>query len=225
MGHDFASYRTGIEGLDLARADELVVMNDSAVFPLVPLEKMFRDVDRRADFWGITQGYAFRPHLQSYFVVYRGSALRSGAFSRFWGGVEALDREAVIMQYEVGLSTALLEAGLVMATYFQPSLLERVQGAIRADGDDGGQYWRERSPRKLVGWARRTLQHTREPEWNVSAALADRALGRHPRLPMVKLSVLRDDPYHLDTEHLLTACERRHPEAFAGVRDYLRRTR
>ena len=144
--------------------------------------------------------------------------------ANFWRGVGALERDEVVTTYEVGLSHSLLAAGLAMGAYFRPSWFDRIQGAARAHGDEGRQYLRDRRPRKILGWAKRTLQHARRPEWNVSAALADRALGKNPRLPMVKISVLRDDPYRIDTKRLLTACERRHPEAFAGVREYLRRT-
>lgn len=56
-----------------------------------------------------------------------------------------------------------------------------------------------------------------------AAALADRQLGTPPRLPAVKLSTLRDDPYELDASALLSACEARYPLEFDGVRDYLRR--
>lgn len=225
VGHDFASYRAGIERLDVSKVDELVVMNDSAVFPLVPLEQIFRDIDQTADFWGITEGFGFAPHVQSYFVVFREPALRAGEFESFWRGVEVFERDQVVTKYEVGLSRSLLDAGLRMASYFQPGPMNRMRGAARAHGDEGRQYLRDRRPRKLLGWAKRTLVHARRPEWNISAALADRALGTQPLLPMVKLSVLRDDPYHLDTQRLLAACERRHPEAFAGVRAYLQRTR
>ena len=61
------------------------------------------------------------------------------------------------------------------------------------------------------------------PVRNVAAALADRALTSRPRLPAVKLSTLRDDPYELDAPALLSACEARYPIDFDGVRDYLSR--
>lgn len=224
VGHDFASYRVGIERLDLSSVDELVMMNDSAVFPLIPLAQIFRDVSSAADFWGITEGFGFEPHIQSYFVVFRRAVLKADTFEFFWRGVDLLERGEVVKRYEVGLSQALLQAGLEMATYFRPSPWERLQGAARAHRNEGLRYLRKRRPRKVLGWVKRTIHHARRPEWNISAALPDRALGTNPRLPMVKISVLREDPYHLGTERLLTACERRHPEAFAGVRDYLRRT-
>jgi hypothetical protein len=40
---------------------------------------------------------------------------------------------------------------------------------------------------------------------------------------MVKLQVLREDPYSLDAGRLLARCERTYPEAFGGVDAYLAR--
>ena len=224
VGHDFASYRVGIAKLDLSRVDELIVLNDSAVLPLVPLEQIFRRMEGESDFWGITEGFGFGRHVQSYFVVFRRRALVDDAFGRFWRGVESLGREEVITKYEVGLTRGLQEVGLRSATYFRPTLAERIRGAVRVRRAEEKRDWPAMRPRAVLGWARRTLHAARRPEWNVSAALADRALGKNPRLPAVKISVLREGPYGLDRERLLTACERRHPEAFQGVRDYLRRT-
>lgn len=225
VGHDFSSYRAGLDRRDLSPFTELMVMNDSAVFPLVPLDRLFTDMDDRpADFWGLTIGYGFVPHVQSYFVVFRETALRSPAFGAFWRDVEAGDRSKVITEYEVGLSRTLCDAGLRMDSYLRPSAFDRLEGAARAGAVAARGYARDRRWRKLLGWTRRTVRHARHPEWNAAAALADRGLGRRVRLPAVKLSTLRDDPYVLDSHGLLAACEERHPDAFAGVREYLART-
>jgi hypothetical protein len=54
-------------------------------------------------------------------------------------------------------------------------------------------------------------------------SLWDRALDG--RLPFVKLRTLREDPYRIGSERMLTALEQAHPQVFGPVRDYLERTR
>ena len=226
VGHDFASYRAGLDRHDLSRVTELVLLNDSTVFPLIPLERVFAHMGPRpADFWGMTMGYGFFPHVQSYFVVFREAALRSPAFGAFWRDVGMMgDRSGVISEYELGLSRALCDDGLRMDSYLRPSAFDRLEGAARAGAVAARAFAHDRRWRELLGWARRTVRHARDPEWNVAAALADRGAHRRVRLPAVKLSTLRDDPYVLDSRRLLAACEARHPDAFAGVREYLART-
>ncbi len=225
VGHDFASYRAGLEQIGLDGLTRLILLNDSAVVPLEGLQDMFARMDRRrADVWGLTPGYGFSPHLQSYFLVFGRKACESTAFRAFWDAVRTLDsRDEVITRYEVGLSTELRDAGLQLASYFRPSYYDRLVGAARVDHRAAARFLSERRWRKLAGWTKRVFAHARTPEWNVAAALADRALGSPPRLPVVKLSTLRDDPYELDASALLSACEARYPLEFDGVRDYLRR--
>ena len=225
VGHDFASYRAGLDHIDLDGLTRLILLNDSAVLPLDGMQHMFARMDRRgADVWGLTPGYGFSPHLQSYFLVFGRRACESTAFRAFWSAVETLDsRDEVITRYEVGLSTDLRGAGLRLRSYFTPSYYDRLVGAARVDHRAAELLLSERRWRKLAGWTKRTLARARAPEWNAAAALADRALGSPPRLPGLKLSTLRDDPYELDAPALLSACEVRYPLEFDGVRDYLRR--
>lgn len=225
VGHDFASYRAGLEHIGLDGLTTLILLNDSAVLPLEDLRYMFARMDRRrADVWGLTPGYGFSPHLQSYFLVFGRKACDSTAFRAFWAALRTLDsRDEVITRYEVGLSTDLRAAGLRLESYFRPSYYDRLIGAARVDHRAGALFLSERRWRKLAGWTKRVFAHARAPEWNAAAALADRALGSPPRLPSVKLSTLRDDPYELDTRALLSAFEARYPLEFDGVRDYLRR--
>jgi rhamnosyltransferase len=115
------------------------------------------------------------------------------------------------------------DGGLRLEPFFRPSCYDRLVGAARADHREGIRMLSERRWWKVAGWTKRMFAHARKPEWNAAAALADRALGSPPRLPAVKLSTLRDDPYALDAVALLSACEARYPAEFDGVRDYLRR--
>lgn len=225
-GHDFESYRQGLALIDQDTVEELVVMNDSTVMPLIPMTRVFASMATdQCDFWGITLGWGFTAHVQSYFIVFRRPALTSTAFGDFWRTARPLDsRDDVVVEYEVGLSRTLQSAGLRMGAYFTPSVRDRWIGAVRSAPEDLGQAIRLRGARGGIGWLRRISDSARRPEWNVIAALADRCLDAET-LPATKLSVLRSDPYGLGSAGLLAALEETYPVQFAGVRGHLERTR
>ena len=225
IGHDFASYRTGLARLG-TNWDEVVLANDSAVFPLVPLGSVLREMSAHgADFWGITPGYGWGEHVQSYFMSFRVSVIGSPYWSAFWNAPEPSgSREEIILTGEVGLSRILVDSGFSMTTLLRPSARERLVGAARADSKDLQEALRSRNPRRVAGWSRRMTAHARRAEWNPAVALADVSLREPERLPAVKISAIRDDAYGLGTRSLLDALEARYPVAFDGVRAYLERT-
>lgn len=220
VGYDFLSYRVGLESTDLAGHDEVLICNDSFVGPLRSYERVLADMARRdVDFWGMTASRQIRPHVQSYFVLFRRAAHRSAAFDEFWSGMEPLsDRTQVIRRYELGLTERLEAAGLRAGAYFEP------------DPDDD-----RLARRRMTWWAahqlpapwtrgrREELRRRGRNPGNPCATLADAALA-DGRLPMVKLDTLRYDPLVLGSDRLLRLCERRFPEEFAGVRRYLAQT-
>lgn len=224
-GHDFASYRAGLGRLGDSDGGILLV-NDSIV-PLVDdLRPLLAGMAARgADFWGLTPGYGFAPHLQSYFLAFTASVSSSPGWRTFWNGAgDAVSREDAILRGEVGLSRALLGAGLSMDSWFQPNAVERLRGAARATSGDLARALAEHRIRGVLGWLRRLPGRARTPEWNLAVALADIALRNPARLPIVKVSALRDDAYGLGSARLLAALEARYPHRLTGVRDYLERT-
>lgn len=53
-------------------------------------------------------------HLQSYFLVFKKSAIKSPAYREFWAGVVALnEKQQVIERYELSLARSLSEGGLL----------------------------------------------------------------------------------------------------------------
>lgn len=223
-GYDFFSYRTGLQstgGLEaLAAYDEVAICNDTYVGPLRSYARVLAEMEgREADFWGFTRSERVKSHLQSFFVVFRSSALRSPAFLDFWAGLEPLsDRWTVIKRYEVGMSQRLMRAGLRPAAYFEPTAADERMARRRV------RWWaahRDRLPRSREELRRLRRWATAMP--NPAIGLADRALD-DGRLPMIKLDTLRYDPYGLDAGHLLDLAEARFPDAFEGVRDFLAAT-
>lgn len=115
VGLDFGSYRDGLRAIpDLSRLERLVLANDSVYGPFTNLATIVDKMDFGAiDAWGTTDSWERRYHIQSYFIVFGSRALRSDAFRRFWNGVrDVRSKRFIITNYEVGLTRALMKAGL-----------------------------------------------------------------------------------------------------------------
>ncbi len=129
-GYDFAAWREALEHLGLPRpqTELLILANDSVYGPLIPLGEMLGRIDATADFWGATESWQYRYHMQSYFLAAGAAALRSPGWRAFWAGVRAMpSKHYVVTRYEVGLTQALLREGLRCAALFPyPALLARV---------------------------------------------------------------------------------------------------
>ena len=221
FGYDFLSYATGLERAgDLSRFDEVIVCNDSFVGPLVPYRELFSAMAPRAvDFWGLTASRRVSPHVQSFFVAFRPWVVASRSFRQFWARMIPLsDRRQVILQYEVGLTRTLADAGFTWGSYFEETDEDRALARRRV------RWWATRRvPLRPARTSWSLLRRRATEEWNPSIALADACLD-DARLPFVKIDTLRYDPYGLGADRLLGACEDRYPEHFAGVREWLERT-
>lgn len=120
-GLDFSAWLSIIQllGDGLRELDELFFVNDSVVGPLFPLSEAFtRMAARDCDFWGMTDSWGRAYHLQSYFLCFKQAALRSTALRDYFRGYRhPLEKHDVIQAGEVGLTQALLAAGLRPAAY------------------------------------------------------------------------------------------------------------
>ena len=141
------------------------------------------------------------------------------AFTRFWEEMEPISkRRQVIRRYEIGMSRRLYDAGFVSDTYFVETPEDRRIARERM------RWWaahRSTFPRTRAE-VREWRERANEP-WNPARSLADRVLD-NARLPYVKIDTLRYDPYNLDAKRLLELCERRFPQRFEGVREFLEET-
>lgn len=202
-GLDLYGHRLVLDAADLTDVDEVVITNDTyaLVDDLAGIESR---ISRDADFWGLTTSAEVARHVQSYFVCFRAPVLRHSAFTEHWSSVVPLDRKATIVNNEVGMSTRLAKAGFTMDAAYHPTARDR----LKAQGRALRHGWH--NPRSIVG------------QWNTTAILPDAALDG--RLPCVKLSTLRYDPFKVGANALLGRLEERHPRAMEGVRDYLERT-
>ena len=100
-GYDVTAYKVGIlkQGFEkLEKYDEVIICNNTLYGPLYPLNEMFDKMAARdVDFWGLTyfHGVDFDPfgtveygylprHIQSFFMVFRQSLVKSRQFQKFW---------------------------------------------------------------------------------------------------------------------------------------------
>jgi lipopolysaccharide biosynthesis protein len=125
-GIDFSMWRYGLASITLADWDELLITNSSIFGPIFPLQEAFaRMQGADADFWGMTENSAIKPHVQSYLLVFRRQALRCCEFGAFWQSVLPYrDKYQTIRSYEVGLTTYLAEQGLRSATFLPNDLVK-----------------------------------------------------------------------------------------------------
>lgn len=142
VGYDFGAMREGIAflGLPKAETEHLLIANDSVYGPLRPLPDILSRVDfTQADFWGATESWQNRYHLQSFFLLAGRKALESEAWHRFWARVRPVgSKHYVVTRYEVGLTQRLINAGLSCAALWPyETLVETVDPELlEAEGTD-----------------------------------------------------------------------------------------
>lgn len=126
--YDFGSYRRGYEwargnGI-LHDADDLIFCNDSCYGPIDSFVPIFAHMEsKNLDFWGATDSYQFSYHLQSYFISIASRAFNSAVFRDFIDSITVQRNvQAVILNYEVGLTKALRSAGFKCEAFFSNQL-------------------------------------------------------------------------------------------------------
>lgn len=115
IGYDFGAMREGLEYLGLPRknTEMVLIANDSIYGPLGPLDDLVGRIDfERADFWGATDSWQQRYHIQSYLVAAGPKVLQSKAWKDFWKRVRPVRAKSwVVFKYELGLSQAIVRGG------------------------------------------------------------------------------------------------------------------
>jgi hypothetical protein len=200
IGFDFAAWRDGmvVAGLPTAETELLCIANDSVYGPLRALEPVLTRMDfEAADVWALTDSWQVRFHLQSYLVAFGARALQSPAFARFWRQVRDLrSKEAVIRQYEIGLTHALLDGGLTCAALWPyTDTLSTLRGGqpdeeVRpaAPAEPLGDVQRHAEQRILGAAARRIPLNPTADLWRPLLVAG---------FPFVKRELLRKNPAHV----------------------------
>ncbi|MBR5599170.1 MAG: hypothetical protein IKW39_03925 [Alphaproteobacteria bacterium] len=122
--YDWGSYKRGYNFLKqtklIKNTKELILANDSCIAPLTSFVPMFKEMEKQKDidFWGNTQDRPYYPHIQSYFMVLRRSALTSPVFENLITGVTHQKQYFdYVSKYEILLTTRLKNEGLKATSY------------------------------------------------------------------------------------------------------------
>ena len=122
--YDFGSYKIGynwvLKQSWAVKVDELVLCNDSC-FTVGPIKPVFDMMSfTRCDFWSMTLANANKPHLQSFFLLFKKNVFQSAVFKKFMQSICAQKSVAnVIGLYEVPLKSFLEKEGFKGTAYIQ----------------------------------------------------------------------------------------------------------
>lgn len=142
IGYDVTAYREGIlrPGFEkLSEYDEVVICNDTMYGPLYPFSEMFGAMaEEDLDFWGITSfhevpfdpfgtiSYGYIPtHIQSFFMVFRQSLVKSKEFQDYWTNFPTVHNyEEAIGFHEAIFTKKFSDLGYRWKTYVDSADLE-----------------------------------------------------------------------------------------------------
>ncbi len=182
-GYDFSMWQHSIQNLNLRNWDELLLTNSSVFGPVFPLSETF-DAMREipVDIWGMTDNQEFHWHLQSYFIVFRRSAIASDFFPKFWASVLPFKNKLqTILSYELGLSAYFRENGFAMGAFAPAHNLP---------------YLNDRDTR-------------RRPQRNLkSSPIGYPEELLLAKVPLMKVELFRDNPYKINLRRLRDLLEK-----------------
>lgn len=143
-GMDFGGWIEACIRLFPIQAELLLLANDSVYAPVGDLTGFIHRLTAvDADFYGALETLEIAPHLQSWFVLLRPAAYRSDAFARLMlrPMVPTDSKLELVIRYEVGLTQALMQAGLRHHATF--SLADRRGIASEIPYNPAHLLWRE----------------------------------------------------------------------------------
>ena len=120
-------------GWKIENFDELLLANDSVYGPLFDLEEMF-SARGIADLFGVTESREHVSHLQSFFLLWALNERTLPFLRRFWREFQYIaNKDRLIQRYEIGMSVAAREQGLLVKAYISD---EAVRAGALATGDE-----------------------------------------------------------------------------------------
>lgn len=139
IGYDFALWAAALlHDPRLFAAEELLLVNDSLVGPLVPLDGFFDSIRRtKADVVGLVDSNQRNYHCQSFFFLLRRRAIASDAFITFIKSARSYsDKEEVIKRYELEFHSLMTNGSLSFNIQFPTTKFsDRNNPTV--------QYWRQ----------------------------------------------------------------------------------
>ena len=114
VGLDFASWAIVIKKkFILEKYESLLITNDSIIGPIRNLNLIIDNFDGfKNSLCGLTDSMQKERHLQSYFIYFNKSVLRTKFIHDFWNSVKLLNKKSkIIRSFEIGLSKLALKNG------------------------------------------------------------------------------------------------------------------
>lgn len=191
IGYDFGAWRDALTVCELPGPEttQIILANDSVYGPFRPIGQVLRRIeDSPAWVCGLTDSWQYRYHLQSYFLAFRPEAFRSPAWSAFWARVlPSRSKDHVVVSYEVGLTQAMLQAGISCEALW-PYLDLVDQVGRQSDAQDTFELDdpRAAAERQILSAARNRL--AMNPTANLWSILLDNGF------PFLKRELLRTNP-------------------------------
>lgn len=121
IGFDFALWAASIiENPAILDASDLLLVNDSVIGPLFPLDSIFNRVDESsADIIGLTDSEQIQYHAQSYFLYLKRTVISNQNFVDFVYDVRSYaDKISVILEYEISFVYQMVKAGFSYESLF-----------------------------------------------------------------------------------------------------------
>lgn len=129
FGHDFASWNTAREliGSSLNQSTEILLVNDSCYGPFSRLNEILgRMRDRDLDVVSLTDGWFGSHHLQSNFLLFNETAVRSRTLDDFFEQYDfPILKSSIVGKGEIGLSRFLRAKELRIGAVFDYAALGR----------------------------------------------------------------------------------------------------
>jgi GT2 family glycosyltransferase/glycosyltransferase involved in cell wall biosynthesis len=201
VGYDFGSWSDALPLLlkNFPDVSEVLLVNDSVVGPLRPLEPLFVALRAQGEgLFGLTDSYQIRPHLQSYFLLARGAAAVADLAVFLRAMPIALTKRRAIRRGEIALSEWMRRRGHKVVAMFG---YERVETALVADPADRAallaalRWWRRPWNIRQLGELdlhRRLLRTPLNPTHHMASVLV-----RRFSFPFIKTELLLRNPGRL----------------------------
>jgi lipopolysaccharide biosynthesis protein len=217
IGYDFYSYRVGLSYIhEHIEVDNILLVNSSfVVVDTGTFTRMLGDLlslSRERDVVGITESQQINWHLQSYLLLLGDKIHRSQWLRTFFENVQPLNSKLeVIINYEIGLSRALLANDVETLTLFKPNARQQLLADIRwmrvIIRASGWHCW-------LIG---KPLRHRHEVNWtHFGAEEIARQFG------FVKTEILRTNPHGVSTDFVARLSS---PAVWASIQTLLGNSR
>jgi hypothetical protein len=140
IGRDFGSFKFGLRWLRqngeiLAKADALLLANDSMFYPACTQSLVSKLVNRDGQWLCLFENFEINYHTQAFFQIFRRDVFDSPAFRKFWDRyVPFSSRTHAIVRGEAGLTRALVKAGFFAWPFFNAfDLVTATREAVRPD--------------------------------------------------------------------------------------------